>query len=61
MVVGARPACLEYSETFLTQPSLGFRENVLKKKTYPVSSSSLGKNVFLVPEVKGEGPDCLES
>ena len=62
MVVGARWAGLNISETahqlgFSPQPSLGFTENGLKKRKYPVSSSSVGANVLLMPEVRGEWTD----
>jgi len=37
---------------FPTQPSPGFTESGQRKRKYPVSSSSLGENAFLMPEVK---------
>ncbi len=47
MVVGARRADLSISQLliywdFHTQPSLGFTENGLKKRKYPVSGSCVG-------------------
>lgn len=44
---------------FPTQPSLEVTENGLKVIKHPVSTSSL-KNAFLMPEVRGEWPDCFE-
>lgn len=37
---------------FSIQPSLGFTENGLKKKTHPVRNSSVCENDLLMPEVK---------
>lgn len=34
------------------QLSLGFTENSLKKRKYPVSGSFVGKNALLMPYVK---------
>lgn len=45
---------------FPTQPSSGFIGNGLKKRKYPWSVSSLGKNISLMAEVRREGPDCFE-
>ncbi|MDF4259779.1 hypothetical protein P3388_25940 [Vibrio parahaemolyticus] len=60
MVVGARRAGLSIYWDFHTQPSLGFTEDGPKKKKYPVSSSSLGENALLMPEVRGEWPDWFK-
>jgi len=45
---------------FHIHPSLGFTENVHKKRKYPVRGSSVGKNALLMPEVSGEWPDWFE-
>ncbi len=45
---------------FHAQPSLGFMENGPKKRIYPVSGSSVDKNILLVSEVRGEWADWLE-
>ncbi len=45
---------------FHDQPSLGFTENGLKKRKYPVSGSCADENDLLMSEVKGEWADCLE-
>lgn len=37
---------------FHTQPFARFAENGLKKRKYPVSSSCLGPNALLMPEVR---------
>ncbi len=42
---------------FHTQPSLGFTENGLKKKKYPVSGSCVDENALLMSEVRGEWAD----
>ncbi len=63
MVVGARLAGLSISktaDTFHTQPSLGFTENGLKKRKYPVSGSCVDENALLMSEVRGEMVDWLE-
>ncbi len=39
---------------FHAQPSLGFTENGLKKRKYPVSGSCVDKNALLMSEVRGE-------
>ncbi len=39
---------------FLTQPSLGFTENGLKKRKYPVSYNCGDENALLMSEVRGE-------
>ncbi len=39
------------------QPSLGFTENGPKKRKYLFSSSNVGENALLMPEVRGEWPD----
>ncbi len=59
MVVGARWAGLSISKTadlldFNAQPSLGFTENGLKKRSYPVSGSCVHENALLMSEVRGE-------
>ncbi len=36
--------------------SLGFTKNYPKNRKYPVSSSYVGENALLMPEVKGEWP-----
>ncbi len=43
-----------------TQPSLGFTENCLKKRKYPVSGSCVDENALLMSEVRGEWADWLE-
>ncbi len=66
MVVGARRTALSISETAdllgfpHTQPSLGFTENGLKKRKYPVSGSCVDENALLMSEVRGECADWLE-
>ncbi len=45
---------------FHAQPSLGFTENDLKKRKYPVSVSCVDENVLLMSEVRGEWADWLE-
>ncbi len=64
VVVGARRTVvfqkLLICWDFHTQPSLGFAENGLKKRKYPVSRSSLGENALLLPEVRGERPGWFE-
>ncbi len=45
---------------FHAQPSLGFTENGLKKRKYPVSGSCVDENVLLMSEVRGEWADWLE-
>ncbi len=45
---------------FHAQPSLGFTENDLKKRKYPVSSSFVDENALLMSEVRGEWADWLE-
>ena len=62
IIVGARQGGLNISETadllgFHTQQSLQFAENGTKNKKHPVSSSSVGINVLLMKEVRGERPD----
>jgi len=56
MVVGARQAVLNISETAdllgFSYTSLGFTENALKKRKYPASGSSVGENVWLLPDVR---------
>jgi len=42
------------------QPSLGFTENGPKKRKYPVSGNSVGKNALLMPEVRGRWQDGFE-
>jgi len=46
-----------FETDFPAQLSLGFTEDGLKKRKYPVSSSSLGENALLMPEVRGEQPE----
>ena len=63
MIVGARQGGLSISETAdllgfcCTTVSRVCREWCGKKKKHPVSSSSVGRNVLLMGEVRGEGPD----
>ncbi len=45
---------------FHVQPSLGFAENGLKKRKYPVSGSCVDENALLMSEVRGQGADWLE-
>lgn len=45
---------------FPTQPSLGFTENDLKKRNSRVSDSSLGENLWLMSEVRGEWAECFD-
>ncbi len=45
---------------FHAQPSLGFTENGLKKRKYPVSGSCVDENALLMSEVRGEWADWLE-
>lgn len=59
VAVGARQAGVSVSGTadllgFHAQPSVGFTENDLKKRKYPVNSGSQGENASLVTEVSGE-------
>ena len=44
---------------FSPQPS-GFTEDGPEKRKYPVSSSSVGPDVLLMPEIRGEWTDWLE-
>ncbi len=65
MVVDATRTGLSISQTadllgFHTQPSLGFTENGLKKRKYPVSGSCVDENALLMSEVRGEWTDWLE-
>ncbi len=53
-IVGARRAALEY---FRNCSSTGIFH---KKRKYPVSSSCLGKNALLMPDVRGEWPDSFK-
>jgi len=59
MAVGARRAGLSIPES---PDLLGFSrtDNGQKKRKYPVSSSPVGKNALLKPEVRGEWPDWFE-
>lgn len=55
--VGARHASLSISRIsrvlgFTTKPFLGFTANGLKKRKDTVSSSSLGKNALLMPDIR---------
>ncbi len=57
MVVGARQAGLIFQKLliywdFHAQPSLGFTENGLKKRKYPVSGSCVDENALLMSEEK---------
>ena len=64
MIVAARQGGLSISET---ADLLGFSHTTVsrvcrewckkKQKRHPVSSSSAGRNVLLMREVRGEGPD----
>lgn len=45
---------------FLAQPSVGFRENSLRKTKRVVRDSSLGENALLKVKVRGEWPGCFE-
>ncbi len=45
---------------FHAQPSLGFTENGLKKRKYPVSGSCVDENALLMSEIRGERVDWLE-
>ncbi len=45
---------------FHAQPSLGFTENGMKKRKYPVSDSCVDENALLMSEVRGELADWLE-
>lgn len=47
------------SSDFLTQISLKFTDNAVRKRRYPVSSSFLGENVWLMSEVRGEQAEKL--
>lgn len=49
-----------WSAGIFLQTLLGFRENVLKKRKYPVGSSSLCENVLLTPEVSRDWTGCSE-
>ncbi len=40
--------------------SLGFTENGLKKRKYPVSGSCVDKNALLMSGIRGEWVDWLE-
>ncbi len=65
MVVGGRRLVWVFHKLliywdFHTQPSLGFTENGLKKRKYPVSSSCVDENVLLMSEVRGEWTDWLK-
>jgi len=42
------------------QPSIEFTGNGQKKRKYPVSSSSVGENTLLMPEIRGEWPDWFK-
>ncbi len=44
---------------FHAQPSLGFTENGLKKRKYPVSGSCVDENALLMSEVREEWADWL--
>ena len=58
IIVGARQGGLNISETAgLTTVSRDLQRMVRKTKKHPVSSSSVGRNVLLMREVRGEGPD----
>lgn len=56
IIVGARRACLiktaDLLEFFCTAHLCGFAEDGLKKKKYPLSSSSLGEKALLLPGVQ---------
>ncbi len=54
MVVGARQVVVG------AKPSLGFTENVPKKRKYPVSGRCVDENALLMSEVRGEWADWLE-
>ena len=45
---------------FHAQPSLGFTENDLEKRKYPVSGSCVDVNALLLSEVRGEWVDWFE-
>ncbi len=65
MVVGARGLVWVFQKLliywdFHAQPSLGFTENGLKKRKYPVSGSCVDENALLMSEVRGEWADWLE-
>ncbi len=66
MVVGARRADLSISKTadllgFSHTTSLGFTENGLKKRQYPVSGSCVDEKYLVdVRGQSGKGPDWLE-
>ncbi len=45
---------------FHAQPYLGFIENGLKNRKYPVSGSCVDENALLMSEVRGEWADRLE-
>ncbi len=51
---------LSVSWDFHTQPSLGFTENGLNERKYPVGSSSVGKNALMKPKVRGGRPDWFQ-
>ena len=63
MIVGARHGGLSISETadllgFSLHNSLwSLQRMVRKNKKHPVSSSFAGRNILLMREVRGEGPD----
>ncbi len=46
--------CVCYIHACHAQPSLGFTENGLKKRKYPVSGSCADENDLLMSEVRGE-------
>ncbi len=65
MVVGVRRAGLSISKPliywdFHAQPCLGFTENGLKKRKYPVRASCVEENALLMTEVREEWADWLE-
>ncbi len=60
MFVGARRAGLLIYWDFHAQAYLGFIENGLKKRKYPVSGSCVDENALLMSEVRGERADWLE-
>lgn len=45
---------------FPLKPSPGFTENGPESREYSATSNSLGKNTLLMPEDRGEWPDCSE-
>ena len=59
IVVGARRLMRVFQKLltywdFHAQPSLGFTENGLKKRKYPVSGSCVDKNALLMSEENGQ-------